>query len=136
MTALYRPGTRWQELLEVSPDLEALGIRVDQPLREAQSRVPPARYLALDEPIQTAIEADFAAVLEALEAFSPVVEPAPREDLGAGRALAYVDVAGLGPLYGTEPEIARRLAEAAGAAGGGAACVGIAGGKFTAWVAA
>src|SRR5687768_4177733 len=33
MTALYRPGTRWQELLEVSPDLEALGIRVDQPLR-------------------------------------------------------------------------------------------------------
>ena len=110
MTALYRPGTRWQELLEVSPDLQALGIHVDQPLREAQSRVANARYLPLDEPTLAAIESEFGVVLDVLEAFSPVVEPAPREELGAGRALAYVDVAGLGALYGTEPEIGRRLA--------------------------
>jgi hypothetical protein len=135
MTALYRPGTRWQELLEVSPDLEALGIRVDQPLREAQSRVPHARYLPLDEATVAAIESEFTDVLDVLGAFSPIVEPAPREELGAGRALAYVDVAGLGALYGAEPEIGRRLA-AAGDAGGGTALTGIAGGKFAAWVAA
>ncbi len=43
MAALYRVGTRWQELLECSPDLEALGITPDRPLKEAQAQVPGAR---------------------------------------------------------------------------------------------
>ena len=44
-TALYRPGTRWQELLECAPDLEAVGIRPGSPLKEAQARAPHFTYL-------------------------------------------------------------------------------------------
>src|SRR5207248_796855 len=69
------------------------------------------------------------------------------ESLGEGRAVAYVDVAGLGPLYGPEPRLAARLAAAAAAAfeslldlspqsSSCAARAGIAATKFTAWVAA
>ncbi len=115
-SALYRPGTRWQELLECSPDLEAAGVRPGLPLKEAQARFPDAAYLPCDDATLDAIARAFAAVVDALDAFSPVVEPAPREALGEGRAVAYVDVAGLGPLYGPEPHLAARLAAAASAA--------------------
>ncbi|MBI3971050.1 MAG: hypothetical protein HY332_07145 [Chloroflexi bacterium] len=138
--ALYRPGTRWQELLECSPDLEAIGIRPGMPLKEAQSRSPEARYLPCDEAALAAIARAFEAVVDALDAFSPIVEPAPLEALGSGRAVAYLDVAGLQPLYGPEPRLAERLAAAATSAtadlGGCLARVGIAASKFTAWVAA
>ena len=83
-----------------------------------------------------AVSRAFDAVLEALEAFSPTVEPAPREALSAGRALAYLDVAGLEALYGAEPQLALRLTAAAGNAGGVPASAGIASSKFISLVAA
>ncbi|MDQ3703211.1 MAG: hypothetical protein M3442_20175, partial [Chloroflexota bacterium] len=137
--ALYRPGTRWQELLECSPDLEAAGIRPGLPLKDAQARVPGATYLPGDDVTLRAIAAAFVPVLDALDAFSPLVEPAPDGDLGAGQAVAYVDVAGLELLYGPELRLGEGLAKAAGAVSGGVAGVagvGIASSKFVAWVAA
>jgi nucleotidyltransferase/DNA polymerase involved in DNA repair len=147
-------------LLECSPDLEATGIRPGLPLKEAQARVPGGTYLPCDAAALDAMAAAFRAVVDALDAFSPVVEPAPPAALGEGRALAYVDVAGLELLYGTDAQLAERLAAAAEASCGDqsgvaspgtpdtsgtptafrgaslAARVGIAANKFTAWVAA
>lgn len=159
LAALFRPGTRWQELLECDPALEAAGIRPGVPLKEAQSRFPDATFLPCDEPTLAAVAESFETVLDALDAFSPIVEPAPRDALADGRATAYVDVAGLGPLYGPDHALAGRLAAAATTAwpsqleealvsgegsipkskiqnGWSGASVGVASNKFTAWVAA
>ena len=106
------------------------------PLKEAQARAPHFAYLPGDESTLRAIATAFDPVLDALDAFSPAVEPAPPADLGAGRATAFLDVAGLGPLYGPEERLGAALAGAAARAGGGRAAVGIASSKFTAWVAA
>src|SRR5438067_5766720 len=111
--ALFKPGTRWQELLECAPSLAAAGLRPGLPLKEAQARFPNATYLPCDDTMLAAIEKAFATIVDALDAFSPIVEPAPRALLGEGRACAYLDVAGLGPLYGPEPQLATRLAHAA-----------------------
>ncbi len=133
--ALYRPGTRWQELLECAPDLERAGIRPGLPLKEAQARAPRAIYLPGDGAALAAIATAFPPILDALDAFSPLVEPAPEDDLGAGRAVAYVDITGLNLLYGPELRLGEGLATAAAGASGGAAYVGIAASKFVAWVA-
>ena len=116
-TALYRLGTRWQELLECSPDLEVAGLRPGFPLKEAQAVAPHNTYLPCDAATLAAIGAAFAPVLDALDAFSPAVEPAPAADLGEGRAVAYLDVAGLERLYGPEPQLGLALARAAARAG-------------------
>mgnify|MGYP003333888777 CR=1 FL=1 len=55
MVALFRPGTRWQELLQCSADLEAVGIVPGTPLKEAQARYPDARYLPCDDETLAAI---------------------------------------------------------------------------------
>src|SRR5947208_3195355 len=94
LVALFRPGTRWQELLECSPELEAAGIRPGLPLKEAQSRFPNATFLPCDTATLEAVAHAFDTIVDALDAFSPAVEPAPRAALGEGRALAYLDVAG------------------------------------------
>ena len=60
--ALFRPGTRWQELLECSDDLEAEGVVPGTPLKEAQSRHPDARYLPCDPPTLEAITGTPAAI--------------------------------------------------------------------------
>lgn len=163
LAALFRPGTRWQELLECAPTLEAAGILPGTPLKEAQARFPDAAFLPCDDATLASAAQTFEAVLDALDAFSPIVEAAPRDALGEGRAIAYVDVAGLGPLYGADYDLGRRLAAAATSAfdaavsgmdhlplsiameRGGAerrgevvspASAGIGSNKFTAWVAA
>ena len=59
-----------------------------------------------------------------------------RPTLGEGRAMAYLDVAGLERLYGPEPRLGTALARAAARAAGSPAAVGIASSKFVAWVAA
>ena len=58
--ALFRPGTRWQELLQCSADLEAVGIVSGTPLKEAQARYPDARYLPCDDETLAAIGEVFA----------------------------------------------------------------------------
>ncbi|MGI8424760.1 MAG: hypothetical protein ACR2NO_11740 [Chloroflexota bacterium] len=138
-SALYRPGTRYQELLECSPALARAGIRPGLPLREAQARVPDATFLPCDDGVLDAMERAFVPVLDALDSFSPVVEPPSRAQLGDGRAVAYVEVAGLEPLYGPEPQLAGRLIHAASTAAAvpiTSASAGVASTKFTAWVAA
>ena len=150
--ALFRPGTRWQELLECSDDLEAEGVVPGTPLKEAQSRHPDARYLPCDPPTLEAIRAAFGAVVTALAPYSPVIEPAlgvvpgvtgtTRDAVPAGvhvdpaRAVIFLDVAGLEARYGPEDDLAHHLADTASQASGGDAAVGIGPGKFTAWVAA
>lgn len=150
--ALFRPGTRWQELLECSDDLEAEGVVPGTPLKEAQSRHPDARYLPCDPPTLEAIRAAFGAVVTALAPYSPVIEPAlgvvpgvagtTRDAVPAGvhvdpaRAVIFLDVAGLEARYGPEDDLAHHLADTASQASGGDASVGIGPGKFTAWVAA
>ena len=150
--ALFRPGTRWQELLECSDDLEAEGVVPGTPLKEAQSRHPDARYLPCDPTTLEAIRAAFGAVVTALAPYSPVIEPAlgvvpgvagtTRDAVPAGvhvdpaRAVIFLDVAGLEARYGPEDDLAHHLADTASQASGGDASVGIGPGKFTAWVAA
>ena len=131
--ALYRPGTRYQELLECSPLLERAGTRPGLPLREAQARAPDAAFIPCDDSVLDAMERAIVPLLEALDAFSPVVEPPTRAQLGDGRATIYVEVTGLEPLYGPESHLATRLLEACGFEG---ASAGIASSKFTAWVTA
>ncbi|NDB19321.1 MAG: hypothetical protein EB020_00395, partial [Proteobacteria bacterium] len=120
--ALFRPGTRWQELLECSDDLEAEGVLPGTPLKEAQSRHPDARYLPCDPPTLEAIRAAFGAVVTALAPYSPVIEPAlgvvpgvagtTRDAVPAGvhvdpaRAVIFLDVAGLEARYGPEDDLA------------------------------
>ena len=130
--ALYRPGTRYQELLECSTVLEKAGILPGLPLREAQSRLPDAAFLPCDDGVLDAMQRALEPVLDSLDSFSPIVEPPSRAQLGDGRAITYVDVTGLEALYGPEPSLAARLLEVVDVA----ASAGIAAGKFTAWVAA
>ena len=176
--ALFRPGTRWQELLQCSADLEAIGIVPGTPLKEAQARYPDARYLPCDDETLAAIGEVFAVVVAALAPYSPTIEPAlgvvpglsgragegppPGVIVDPARAVAFLDVAGLEARYGPEVDLAAHLAstaiEAAAAASAGVAsamgaslsgdaddawdgappvvAVGIAEGKFGAWVAA
>ncbi len=166
--ALFRSGTRWQELLQCSADLEAEGIVPGMPLKEAQARHPDARYLPCDDDALAAIGAAFATVVVALAPYSPSIEPAlgvvpglsGRADEGApagvtidpARAVAFLDVAGLEARHGPEADLAAHLASTAvtaamaatapagpddpWAGGPPVVAVGIAGGKFAAWVAA
>jgi nucleotidyltransferase/DNA polymerase involved in DNA repair len=135
-TALYRPGTRYQELLECSPALVRAGIRPGLPLREAQARAPDAAFIPCDETVLAALERAIVPVLDALDSFSPIVEPPTRALLGDGRAVVYVEVTGLEPLYGPELHLGARLLDAASEASGVQGSAGIASTKFTAWVAA
>ena len=176
---LFRsPGTRWQELLQCSADLEDAGVVPGTPLKEAQARYPDARYLPCDDESLAAIGAAFTATVAALAPYSPTIEPAlgvvpglsgraaegppPGVTVDPARAVAFLDVAGLEARYGPEVDLAAHLAstaiEAAAAASMGVAspvgvsppggaddawdgappvvAVGIAEGKFGAWVAA
>ena len=141
LVALYRPGTRWCELLECSPALEAKGILPGLPLREAQARIPHAAYLPCEPAVLDAAAQRFEAILEMLSGFSPIVEPPGLTELGDGRAAAFMDVAGLDALYGADAVLAQRLAQATASAidlewGETSVGVGIASSRFTAWVAA
>ncbi len=133
--ALFRPGTRWQELLECSDDLEAEGVVPGTPLKEAQSRHPDARYLPCDPPTLEAIREAFGTVVTALAPYSPVIEPAlgvvpgvagtTRDAVPVGvhvdpaRAVIFLDVAGLEARYGPEDDLAHHLADTVSQASGG-----------------
>jgi DNA polymerase-4 len=96
------------------------------PLRQAKAAYPHAVF----------IEADYAlyrrtaeSMLDALEHVTPLVEP-------AGLGCAYADIRGVLSHYKDEFDLAASLIEAVRSATGLLANVGVAGGKFVAWVAA
>lgn len=93
-------------------------------LEEALARCPYAAILEADEPAYQEI---WGQMLDALENRSPIVEDA---DLG----IAYVDLHGLEPLYGTEAALTKVLINAFPS--GYRARIGVAEGKFTAYIAA
>ena len=95
-------------------------------VKEAAQRCPQGVYVP-DDPARYG-EA-FAAVLEVLDRFSPVVE-----DAGVG--LAFAEGAGLGPLYGPDEELGARVRREVETATGQVAEVGLAAGRLAAEVAA
>ena len=95
-------------------------------VKEAAQRCPQGVYVP-DDPARYG-EA-FAAVLEVLDRFSPVVE-----DAGVG--LAFADGAGLEALYGPDEELGARVRREVEAATGQAAQIGLAAGRLAAEVAA
>ncbi len=93
--------------------------------KEAELRCPQGVYLP-DDPEK--YDRAFDAVLDVMDRFSPLVEDA---DLG----LAFMDAAGLEPLYGSDTDLCGKVRGAISAAGQEAS-VGLAGSKFAAEVAA
>lgn len=121
-------GHPWEreKVIDCSAEAEEYGVRVGMRLRQAEQLCPAASFLRPDE---GAYEEAQRALKEALLGFSPWVEM-------AGLGLGYVEVSGLGYLYGPEWEIARAAAGAVGEAAGLEVRVGIGANKFTARLAA
>ena len=107
-------------------DADAEGVRRGIPLRQAKALCPRAAFVEANH----ALYRDVAeAMTNALERVTPAVEP-------AGLGCAYADVLGLHGHYADEFALAGALAEAIRDATGLLPSVGIANGKFVAWVAA
>lgn len=87
-----------------SPAARAAGVRAGLGLREAQAVCPGLTVLPADYPYYAD---EFSALLDALEAVSPVVEPAEP-------GCAYAAADGLDGLYGGPEGLARALLRAAG----------------------
>lgn len=110
-------------VIDCSPEARAAGVRAGLGLREAQAICPGLTVLPADHPHY----ADkFSALLDALEAVSPVVEPAEP-------GCAFVAADGLDSLYGGLQGLAQRLLRAAG---NFPAAVGIGPGRLIARLAA
>jgi nucleotidyltransferase/DNA polymerase involved in DNA repair len=111
-------------VIDVSPDTS--GVCRDLPLRQAKALCPHAAFVDADHALYRAA---FEAMLDGLEEVAPQVEP-------AGLGCAYADIQGLQDHYQDEFDLAGDLVEATRRATGLLAGVGIADGKFVAWVAA
>ncbi len=120
-----RPHER-KTVYDVSPVAAGYGITPGMTLREASQRCPQAVFLPLDE---EAYRQAFAAVLTALELFTPAVE-------AAESGCAYLDLRHLALPPGGEPALAAELVAAVRTAAGLSPGVGIAAGIFTARLAA
>jgi nucleotidyltransferase/DNA polymerase involved in DNA repair len=127
-------GKPWSNgsVLDADPAARALGVRRGMPLGSAHRLAPEATFLdAEPEADRTELEAAF----ERLTAFSPAVagtsEPA---DVAFGLLEAQVD--GLEGLWGPEPAMVERIAEALEEPLAGRPRAGIAGTRFAATVAA
>jgi nucleotidyltransferase/DNA polymerase involved in DNA repair len=105
---------------------DAAGVRAGLSLRQAQALCPHAVFLPANLPLYQEI---FAAMLDALERVTPIVEPA---ELGT----AYAGVSGLESHYRDEFALAGALVEAVREATALLPCAGLADQKFTALVAA
>jgi protein ImuB len=129
-------GRPWDPgpVVDANPEARVLGVRRGMPLASAHRLVPEATFIDPDA------DADRAAVetaFEALAAFSPGI--AGSADPADGTfGLFEVQVDGLQALWGPEPVLVDRLAEALGKALGGTDDIraGIAGTRFSATVAA
>lgn len=143
-------GRPWDPgpVVDASPEARALGVRRGMPLGSAHRLVPEATFIDPDPDVDRAtVEAAF----EALAAFSPGIAGSA-DPLDAAFGLFEVQVDGLEALWGPEPVLVGRLAEALGRAlgdGSGPASgagpvsstgpdirAGIAGTRFAATVAA
>ena len=113
-------------VLDCSPEAEAKGVRVGMLLRQALGLCPQASFLPADLP---RYGDSFDQILRALEAMSPLVEPAA---LGC----AFIGLDGLNGHYRDEMALGDALAQAVRQASGLVLSVGLAEGKFTAQVAA
>ena len=111
-----------QIVLDRSP--EATGVFTGMPLQEALSRCKGATLLQADEPYY---QKTFNRVLVALSQRSPLVE---RAEIGC----AYVGLDGLDAMYGGEPRLISALSSAVPSNLNPR--IGVAGGKFPAYVAA
>ncbi len=113
-------------VLECSPEAEAEGVRPGMPLRQAWSLARDAAYLPPDPVLYADV---FDAVLAALEAVSPVVEPGE-----AG--CAWLDVSGLARHYRNDAVLAEAVTRRVGQAAALTPSTGVGEGKFVAWAAA
>ena len=112
-----------KNVLDCSSEAEAQGVRAGMPLRQALALCREVVFL----PSHPAHYSDvFDSVLEALESFSPEVEPA-----SLGRA--YLNVDGLARHYQGELDLGERIIRSLKAATGLVSGVGVAKGKFAAW---
>jgi hypothetical protein len=131
------PGGRpWDPapVVDANPEARGLGVRRGMPLGSAHRLVPEATFI---DPDPDADRATIEAAFEALAAFSPgIAGTADPTDGTFG--LFEVQVDGLEALWGPEPVLVDRLAEALGKALGGTDDIraGIAGTRFSATVAA
>jgi nucleotidyltransferase/DNA polymerase involved in DNA repair len=113
-------------VLDCSPEAEAKGVHVGMLLRQALGLCPQAFFLPADLP---RYGDSFDQILHALEALSPLVEPAA---LGC----AFIGLDGLNGHCRDEMALGDALAQAVRQASGLVLSVGLAEGKFTAQVAA
>jgi hypothetical protein len=129
-------GRPWDPapVVDANPEARGLGVRRGMPLGSAHRLVPEATFI---DPDPDADRATIEAAFEALAAFSPgIAGTADPTDGTFG--LFEVQVDGLEALWGPEPVLVDRLAEALGKALGGTDDIraGIAGTRFSATVAA
>ena len=115
-----------QVVLDSSP--EARGVTSGMPLQEALSRCKPAALLEADQPYYQTV---FDEIVEALEQRSPLVEKSPEK---SESGCIYVGLDGLEAMYGGEARLVTSLLQAV--PGDFNPRIGVAGGKFPAYVAA
>ena len=111
----------------VDASLEATNCRPGLPLRQAKALYPHATFIEADH---ARYRAAFDTMLDALEEVTPLVEPA------AVPGCAFADIGGLQGHYQDELALAETIVESVRDATGLLASVGLADGKFVAWVAA
>jgi len=111
-------------VLDATPEAHRRGIRIGMPLREVMALCPEAAFLQPNPIRETEV---FETLLDLLESFSPLVEPAEP-------GLAYIDLHGLDGLVGPPRAAAERLLALAPAEL--RPRVGVAPGKFVASLAA
>jgi protein ImuB len=127
-------GQPWEQgtVVDCSPPAARLGVRRGQPLGTAHKLLPEAHFVADDA---SAAAARFAAVLDALAAFTPSLEVEPNPaDTGFGRCLLGIE--GLHLLWGDELKLAGRLLATVEPLLPGPLRLGIANSRFGAQVAA
>jgi protein ImuB len=131
-------GRPWDPgpVIDADPTARALGVRRGMPLGSAHRLVPEATFI---DPDPEADRRTAEGVFEALAASSPSLAGSS-DPLEPAFGLFEVGIDGLGPLWGPEPVLIERLAEAVGSALPGddrpRPRVGIAGTHFAATVAA
>src|SRR5207249_9056909 len=121
-SALLAPDTT-RKLWQVSPHARHTGVKPGMTVSQAIGLCPTLRLI---EPDPVHYDEQFARLLSALTAVSPVVEPA---ELG----LAYVGTDGLEGIYGSPEKIVEAISRTMEAS---SFRLGWGAGKFTAWVAA
>jgi nucleotidyltransferase/DNA polymerase involved in DNA repair len=127
-------GQPWTDgtVLDADPIAWSLGVRRGMPLGSAHRLAPEATFL---DPDPGADRAVVEAAFERLAAFSPGLAGAS-DPYDPAFGLLEVQVDGLGPLWGEDPVLVRRLVDALASILPGPPRAGIAGTRFAATVAA